>query len=137
PVKFSVGYANGSDQSSIDAGVATKGGTPLDPTQTIARAVLTGDANMDGKVNFFDISQVLGYRYNGGGTTATYTQGDLNYDGKVNFFDLSLVLSANYNSGQVYKGAPSAAAAASTGLPTLVGSSSAATVMGSVGDGKI
>src|SRR5258706_11217332 len=78
PAKFSVAYANGADQSAIDAKVKTTGGTPLGPTQTIARAVLTGDANMDGKVNFFDISQILAYRYNTGGTGPAYTQGDLN-----------------------------------------------------------
>jgi len=67
---------------------------------------------MSGKVNFFDLSQVLGYKYNAGGTTASYTDGDLNYDGKVNFFDLSVVLSANYN------GAPFSSPAAA--LPATV-----------------
>jgi hypothetical protein len=79
---------------------------------------------MDGKVNFFDISQILAYRYNTGGTGAAYTQGDLNYDGKVNFFDLSLVLSANYNTGVTY--GPAAASAAAAATPTLTGQSAGA-----------
>jgi T5SS/PEP-CTERM-associated repeat protein len=114
PAKFSVGYAFGGDQSAQDAGVTLHDGTPLGPTQTVARAVLTGDANMDGTVNFFDISQILGYKYNTG-QPASYTDGDLNYDGVVDFFDLSVLLSANYNSGEVF-GAPAAADAAE---PTL------------------
>jgi hypothetical protein len=108
PAKFSVGYAFGGDQSAQDAGVTLHDGTPLGPTQTVARAVLTGDANMDGTVDFFDITQVLGYKYNTG-QPASYTDGDLNYDGVVDFFDLAVLLSANYNIGEVFA-APAAAA---------------------------
>jgi autotransporter-associated beta strand protein len=113
PTSFSVGYAFGGDQSAQDAGVTTKAGTSLGANQTIARAVLTGDANMDGAVNFFDITQILGYKYNTG-QPASYTDGDLDYNGHVDFFDIVLLLSANYNSGQTYLGdtAPGAAAVA-------------------------
>src|SRR5206468_3917679 len=69
-------------------------------------------ANMDGSVDFFDLSQVLGYNYNGG-TPGTYTDGDLNYDGVTDFFDLAVVLSANYN------GAPFSAPAAASSNPTV------------------
>ena len=69
----------------------------------------------------FDLSQVLGYKYNTG-ATASYTDGDLNYDGKVNFFDLSIILSANYNSGQTL--GPAAAGAVDigpvAGVPEMV-----------------
>jgi autotransporter-associated beta strand protein len=149
---YSVGYAYGSDQSQIDAGVTTHGGALLGPTQTLTRAVLTGDANMDGTVDFFDISQVLGYRYNAGqGTTpAAYTDGDLNYDGQVDFFDIVLLLSANYNSGQTFGPghAGLAAAAAGKATPSLTSNSAghsasvassaiaAATTIGTPGDGK-
>jgi hypothetical protein len=107
PVKYSVGYAAGDDASAQDAGI------PVAPGSVLVRAVLTGDANLDGKVDFFDIAQVLGYRYNGGGNNASYTDGDLNYDGKVDFFDIVTLLSANYNSGETF--APAAAAATITG----------------------
>jgi hypothetical protein len=101
PTKYSVGYASGSDQSAQDAGINVA------PGQTLVRPTLTGDTNLDGKVDFFDIVQVLGYKYNTG-QQASYTDGDLNYDGKVNFFDLVTLLSANYNTGQTFPAAASA-----------------------------
>jgi hypothetical protein len=128
PTSYSVGYANGSDPSAQDAGITTKSGTPLGEIQTIIRPVLTGDANMDGVVDFFDITQILGYKYNTG-QQASYTDGDLDYSGKVDFFDIVLLLSANYNSGQTYLGAHSAS-------PTLTGAIASATTIGTTADGK-
>jgi hypothetical protein len=147
PTSFSVAYAFGGDTSAQDAGITTRGGAPLGASQTIVRPVLTGDADMNGKVDFFDIAQILGYRYNAGGSGASYTDGDLDYSGKVDFFDIVLLLSANYNSGQTYLGAPSApAAAAPASAPSLTGSHHAAapasaaiasaTTIGTTGDGK-
>jgi uncharacterized protein YkwD len=138
PTKYSVGYANGSDQSAIDAGIAVA------PGQTLVHPVLVGDANMDGRVDFFDISQLLGYKYNAGGTTASYTDGDLDYNGKVDFFDLSLVLSANYNTGETFPaqagGSAAKAGATLTGSAHTASSASSAiaqaTTVGTVGDGK-
>jgi hypothetical protein len=95
PVKYSIGYANGLDQSAVDAGI------DVQPGYVKVQPVLVGDANMDGNVNFFDITQLLGYKYNTG-QPASYTDGDLNYDGVVDFFDLSLLLSANYNTGETF-----------------------------------
>jgi hypothetical protein len=105
PIKYSLAYASGSDQSAQDAGIAVA------PGQVFVRPVLTGDANIDGTVDFFDISQILGYKYNTG-QPASYTDGDLNYDGVVDFFDISLLLSANYNTGIVFALSTAAAAAA-------------------------
>jgi autotransporter-associated beta strand protein len=136
PVTYSVGYAYGGDQSAQDAAVATHNGTVLGPTQTVVRAVLTGDANMDGKVDFFDITQLLGYKYNTG-QPASYTDGDLNYDGKVDFFDIVLLLSANYNTGQSF--GPARAVPALTQAPhaaSATGVVAAATTIGTPGDGK-
>jgi autotransporter-associated beta strand protein len=116
PAKYSVGYAYGGDASAQDAGVTTHGGAALAANQTIARVTLAGDANLDGRVDFFDISQLLGYKYNTG-QAASYTDGDLNYDGKVDFFDLSLLLSANYNTGEQLVALAQPAAAP----PTLTG----------------
>jgi hypothetical protein len=129
PVTYSLGYANGSDPSAQDAGVTTRNGTPLAPSQTIIRPVLTGDANMDGVVDFFDITQILGYKYNTG-QQASYTDGDLDYSGKVDFFDIVLLLSANYNSGQTYLGAHTASPTLSRGVVA------SATTIGTTGDGK-
>src|SRR5262249_36398713 len=102
PVTFSVGYAFGNDQSAKDADVRLHNGAPLPTNQTVVRPVLTGDADLNGKVDFFDIAQILGYRYNAGGSNAPYTDGDVNYDGVVNFFDIVTVLSANYNTAQKF-----------------------------------
>jgi hypothetical protein len=107
PIKYSLAYASGSDTSAQDAGIA------VSPGQVFVRPVLTGDANMDGTVDFFDISQVLGYKYNTG-QAASYTDGDLNYDGEVDFFDISTILSANYNSGVVFGPAAGPATASSS-----------------------
>jgi hypothetical protein len=139
PTSFSVGYANAADQSAQDAGVTTHNGTLLSGNQTVVRAVLTGDADMNGKVDFFDITQILGYKYNTG-QQASYTDGDLDYNGTVDFFDIVLLLSANYNTGQSFGPAAAAHAAA----PSLSGSHKAAsasavasaTTIGVPGDGK-
>jgi hypothetical protein len=108
PNKYSIGYAYGGDPSAQDAGVTTLTGAPLGPMQTVVRAVLAGDANLDGGVDFFDLSQLLGYKYNTG-QPASYTDGDLNYDGVVDFFDLTVVLSANYNTGITFSETAAAA----------------------------
>jgi hypothetical protein len=135
PDKYTIGYAVGSDASAQDAGVSLKNGTPLATNKTITRATLVGDANLDGKVDFFDISQVLGYKYNAGGNNASYTDGDLDYNGKVDFFDLSLILSSNYNTGETYLGAATKSAGATT--PSLTGKAIAAgTTHGVTGDAK-
>jgi hypothetical protein len=107
PVKYTVGYADGNDQSAQDAGVA------VSPGQVLVKPTLVGDANLDGKVDFFDVTQVLGYKYNTA-QAASYTDGDLDYSGVVDFFDISMLLSANYNTGQVFAAAPAAAAEAVT-----------------------
>jgi hypothetical protein len=103
PAKYTVAYAAGSDQSAQDVGI------PVAPGQTLIRPALVGDVNLDGRVDFFDVAQVLGYKYNTG-QAASYTDGDLDYSGKVDFFDISTLLSANYNSGEVFA-APTASAA--------------------------
>jgi T5SS/PEP-CTERM-associated repeat protein len=109
PITYTVGYANGDDPSSQDARPdVTAGSRLVVPT-------LSGDANLDGTVDFFDISQILGYKYNTG-QQASYTDGDLNYDGVVDFFDITVVLSANYNSGVIFA-SPAAAVAAQATVP--------------------
>ena len=89
---------------------------------------------MDGTVNFFDITQMLGYKYNAGAAAhPSYTDGDLNYDGVVNFMDLSVVLSSTYNSGQVFGTAEVGAARAASALATGVPEPSGLVLMGIAG----
>jgi hypothetical protein len=135
PTKFAVAYAFGGDQSAQDAGVTLHGGTPLATNRTIVRSVLTGDADMNGGVDFFDVTQLLGYKYNTG-QPASYTDGDLDYNGVVDFFDIATLLSANYNTGEHFGPAaaePSSLVAA-TPEPGAVGL--AAIAAGMVGLGR-
>jgi hypothetical protein len=85
---------------------------------------LVGDANRDGKVDFFDIAVLLGTRYNAGGSGATWSQGDLNYDGHVDFFDLSEVLSEYYNAPPPATAAAPAPTTAPTTAPTAAATAS-------------
>jgi autotransporter-associated beta strand protein len=135
PVTYSVGYAYGGDQSAQDAGITTHGGYSLSLTHTLIRPVLTGDANLDGTVDFFDITQLLGYKYNTG-QAASYTDGDLDYSGTVDFFDITVILSANYNTGQHF--GPASAPPTLTGghAASPTGVVPAATTIGVSGDGK-
>jgi hypothetical protein len=113
-VKYTVGYADGNDLSANDARPDVPAG------KVLMRPTLVGDANLDGKVDFFDVAQVLGYKYNTG-APASYTDGDLNYDGVVDFFDLTVVLSANYNSGAVFGLAAAASEDAQNLVPEPIG----------------
>jgi hypothetical protein len=123
PAKYTVGYAHAGDASN-----------PLDipAGKTLVRPVLAGDANLDGVVDFFDITQVLGYRYNGGGTTANYTDGDLDYNGRVDFFDLTVILSGNYNTGETFGAAAAAAGPAPAARSASAAAAATRTLTGSV-----
>jgi autotransporter-associated beta strand protein len=63
-------------------------------SQVTVMQTLPGDANLDGSVDFTDLSLVLA-SYD---TSGVWTTGDFTYDGQVDFSDLSLVL-ANYDTG--------------------------------------
>lgn len=72
-----------------------------------ARPVLSGDANRDGAINFFDLTALAaGY----GMTYPTWAEGDFNGDWAINFFDLT-TLAANYGATPPAPAAPMAAAA--------------------------
>jgi hypothetical protein len=79
------------------------GSTLLDSNQILIHTVFTGDANMDGTVDFLDITQIYAYYYNTG-HTARYTDGDLDYSKQVDFFDLTVLLADNYNTGVSFNG---------------------------------
>jgi MYXO-CTERM domain-containing protein len=114
--KYAVGYANGGDASVIQqqGNAAGNGNHNLDIVglhQTLIRSVLTGDANMDGKIDIGDLQSIFAYNYRGlGNGEHGYTAGDLNHDGVVDSNDILLILASNYNGGEYY---PHAAAGGS------------------------
>ncbi|CAN0592012.1 unnamed protein product [Laminaria digitata] len=61
-------------------------------TELFVGQTCPSDTNLDGNLNFFDVSVFLS-NYNAGSLDA-----DLNNDGMLNFFDVSTFLSS-YNSG--------------------------------------
>jgi hypothetical protein len=119
PTTYTIGYASGDDISAQDAGIPAVAG------QVLVRPSLVGDANLDGKVDFFDITQLLGYKYNTG-QPAAYTDGDLDYSDNVDFFDIVQVLSANYNTGVMFAPASAVEPSASPWVPIAPKTSGAA-----------
>ena len=72
--------ANGSTNVGTDYGLAFRG--------TVVDAVLLGDCNLDGVVDFFDIGPLIGFM-----TSSVYLeQADCNQDGVVDFFDIAAFL---------------------------------------------
>lgn len=80
-------------------------------------AILPGDANGDGTVNFADLL-ILAQHY--GSTTATWSQGDFTCDGIVGFADL-LVLAQTYGKSSIIAGMPAATTDAVSSVPEPVG----------------
>jgi len=79
--KYTVGYADSTEVTSIPSG------------NVELMYTLSGDANLDGVVNFNDYS-TLQNNYDKSGTD--WSQGDFNHDGVVNFNDFSM-LQNNYD----------------------------------------
>jgi hypothetical protein len=115
PDKYALGYIDGGAASAAPAPAIANAPTP---GQLLIVPTLTGDANLDGTVDFFDITQLLSSKYNTG-QPATYTEGDLNYDGVVDFFDITTLLSANYNTGETFPTAAASYAAAVQAAPAI------------------
>lgn len=65
----------------------------LTPAQFLSEAIIPGDANLDGKVDFSDVL-ILAQHY-GMNSLATWADGDFNNDGSVGFDDL-LILAQHY-----------------------------------------
>ena len=82
PTHFPLGYGDGAD------GIISC----LQPGPELIQYARIGDANMDGKVDFADLT-ILARHY--GKTNATWDEGDFNYEGTVGFGDLVL-LARNY-----------------------------------------
>ncbi len=83
--KYSIGYADGAD--GVVAGLASG--------QIEIKYTLSGDANLDGKVNGADLAIVSA---NMNKATSAWDQGDFNYDNKVNGADYAMIAS-NFNQG--------------------------------------
>jgi hypothetical protein len=88
---LAVGYGEASEL--LGAGGGTFGSEAVDATSVLVRLTRSGDANLDGTVNFNDLLAVA-RNYNQAGQF--WNRGDFNYDATVNFSDL-LALARNYN----------------------------------------
>jgi VCBS repeat protein/FG-GAP repeat protein len=82
PGRYSLGYADSADGTGVNT----------TPNSVEIKYTLTGDANLDGKVDIFDLNTLLPH-FN---STGPWTAGDFTYDGKVDVFDLNALL-PNYN----------------------------------------
>jgi hypothetical protein len=91
-----------------DVGMAggTFGGQPVSAGDVLVAYTLSGDANLDGAVDFLDLAK-LAQAYNTTGTS--WPRGDFNFDGATDFLDLAK-LAQNYNTalpaGAAIDGAP-------------------------------
>src|SRR5262249_9015523 len=73
---------------------------PVTGSDVLVRYTLTGDANLDGRVNALDFNALAS---NFGGSGSLWVDGDFNYDGKVNALDFNAVAT---NFGQTLGTAP-------------------------------
>jgi len=104
-----VGYALASDVLPFADGVSdTFLGTTVDKTSVLIRYTLSGDGNVDGKVDFLDLAK-LAQSYNITDGKRQWSNGDFNYDGNVDFLDLAK-LAQNYNTALPSSPIPGASA---------------------------
>jgi autotransporter-associated beta strand protein len=91
-----LGYAEAGDV--LGAGGGSFGGASVDGSAVLVRYTLSGDATLDGVVDFNDLVK-LAQNYNTTipATGSAWYRGDFNYDGMVDFNDL-VKLAQNYNS---------------------------------------
>jgi autotransporter-associated beta strand protein len=110
-----LGYADASDVLAFANGATSDTflGASVDKTTVLIRYTLAGDANLDGAVDFLDLSR-LAQNYNVTDGTRTWAQGDYNYDGNVDFVDLAK-LAQSYNT-TLPGGAPAIPAGAPAGF---------------------
>jgi hypothetical protein len=88
-----LGYGEASDVLGPSGG--TFAGQHADGTALLVRTTLSGDANLDGVVDFNDLVR-LAQNYNVTDGARTWGSGDFNYDGNVDFGDL-VKLAQSYN----------------------------------------
>jgi hypothetical protein len=80
-------------------------GNHVDGSSVLVRMTITGDATLNGQVDFTDLAR-LAQHYNMSGAELGWLDGDFNYDGQVDFIDLAM-MAQHYNTAM-----PSAAALA-------------------------
>ena len=79
-----------------------------DGSATVSYAA-SGDTNLNGTVDVFDLVAVNSGGKYGAGSAAVWSQGDFNYDGVTNVFDLVSINGAGaYGQGNYFPAAPSA-----------------------------
>jgi autotransporter-associated beta strand protein len=88
-----VGYAEASDV--IGAGGGNFMGQTVDGDSILTRYTLSGDATLDGVVDFNDLAR-LAQNYNVADGNRIWGEGDFTYDGNVDFNDLAK-MAQNYN----------------------------------------
>jgi hypothetical protein len=110
--KFALGFAEASDVGGSVAGLG------LDGTAVVVKFTLYGDANLDGKVDFLDLSKLAqSFNTTLPATQGSWDRGDFNFDGKVDFLDLAK-LAQQYNTS--LPGAANVASAAQSLAPMTV-----------------
>ncbi|MDB5322735.1 MAG: uncharacterized protein JWN40_4366 [Phycisphaerales bacterium] len=92
-VLYGIGYGEASDVIAPAGGVFR--GENVDGTAVLARFTFSGDANLDGSVDFLDLAR-LAQSYNVTDGARSWPTGDFNYDGNTDFLDLAK-LAQNYN----------------------------------------
>ncbi len=97
PAVFGIGYAENADlPAPYGTGAESFFGIDVDETTTLVKFTWVGDLNLDGLVDFQDLS-VFNIQYDNGATSGRYWfEGDFNYDGVIDFQDLSL-FNTNYD----------------------------------------
>lgn len=107
---FASNLADGNYRGTLSGGSAIDLAGNSIAISTVDFFALTGDANHDRKVDFFDLA-TLAQSYNVVGQR-TFDQGDFNYDNKVDFLDLAL-MAQRYNTTLAAPGAPAPSPVAS------------------------
>ncbi len=99
----------------LSSTAAASGGTrtvgyvvAADGTARVSYAA-AGDADLDGRVNIFDLVIVNGLGGYGTGRASEWSEGDFNYDGAANVFDLVLTNGAGVYGAGMYLPDPTAA----------------------------
>jgi hypothetical protein len=98
PEVWSIGYAN---NGSLPLGAyTTYRGQPLDSTAVVIAFTVTGDANLDGKVDDNDVT-IVSSNYNLQAASPNWSRGDFDFNGFVSDDDITL-LGAIYNTQQAF-----------------------------------
>jgi autotransporter-associated beta strand protein len=91
----------------------------------------SGDVDLSGAVNVFDLVTINSSGKYGSGTASVWSQGDFNYDGVTNVFDLVGVNTAgSYGQGNYFPATPTAAGVAAVPEPGTSALASFALLMG-------